>query len=121
MKTLSLFLLVVLAVVAVLVMKPAQNRIPFSGSVWQEAAADRDSKVRLEMVDDLISKGLMHGKSKAGIVELLGEPSKVNYFKNAGYDLMYRLGGSGGLIPGPSYLAIAMEGDHFNSAAVLKD
>ncbi|MGA2798469.1 MAG: hypothetical protein ABSE63_12880 [Thermoguttaceae bacterium] len=50
---------------------------------------------RLEMADSLIEEGTLYNKTRAEVIELLGEPPKSGYFKD--WDLVYRLGNERGL------------------------
>ena len=45
---------------------------------------------RLEMADRLIAKGQLRGRSRAEVVDVLGEPPKTGYFSD--WDLVYWLG-----------------------------
>ncbi len=95
--------------------------LPFDADAWSRAGANHDSNIRLQMVDDILQRDLLEGKTPNEILALLGDPSPDNYFKNLGYEFMYRLGGSGFIIKGPSYLAIAIDDGQFVSAKVLRD
>lgn len=63
----------------------------FNPALWNDPTLSAEpTYVRLCMVDDLLAKFLLMGRSQAGVVELLGSPTPQNGF--AGYDLVYILG-----------------------------
>ena len=63
----------------------------FNPALWNDPALSAEpTYVRLCMVDDLLAKYLLMGRSQAGVIELLGAPEPANGF--AGYDLVYVLG-----------------------------
>lgn len=64
-------------------------------AAWQDEVLVRQG-VRLEMADRLVARGTLVGKSRAEVVELLGEPSPTTYF--ADWDLVYWLGPERGFI-----------------------
>ena len=120
MKTKLFWVLLILAFFiggAALISSPPKR--PFSETEWKEVEGDRESSLRVPMARDLLSTGQLEGMSKSEMVALLGEPERENYFKD--YDLMYRLGGKGLILKGPSYLAIRLENGQFDHANVLRD
>ena len=67
----------------------------FDQAVW------RDEKqvvqgVRLEMADRIMASKMLRGKTRAEVVEMLGEPPKTEYFKS--WDMVYWLGPERGFI-----------------------
>lgn len=67
------------------------QRRPFVSSEWKnEEAARKPPYPRLRMVDHLLSKEKLIGKTRKEVVALLGEPKKTEYFNE--YDLVYWLG-----------------------------
>src|SRR5262245_42474082 len=69
---------------------------PFDPVVWRDEAQSPSSSVRSEMADRLIARGTLRGKTRAEVVELLGEPTQMGCF--ADWDLVYRLGPERGFI-----------------------
>jgi hypothetical protein len=68
---------------------------PFDPVVWRDEA-QTISSVRSEMADRLIARGTLLGKTRAEVVELLGEPTEMGLFSD--WDLVYRLGPERGFI-----------------------
>ncbi len=94
--------------------------IPFESNEWKAAAGDRSSTLRLTMLEDLLSRHQLASKSRAEVINLLGNPEQENYFSE--YEMMYRLGNDGGLLAGPKYMAIRFTpGDTIDELAILKD
>ena len=52
--------------------------------------------VRLEMADQLIAQNKLHGMTRVEVVELLGEQSTTNKFKD--WDMVYWLGNERGFM-----------------------
>lgn len=67
----------------------------FDRAAWQ-ANATAESGVRQAMADRLLARRTLVGKTRAEIVDLLGEPPPTEYFKE--WDLVYRLGMERGFI-----------------------
>lgn len=61
----------------------------FDAVAWQDEDQIRDG-VRLGMADRLVARGTLRGKTRAEVVEVLGEPPPTAYF--GGWDLVYWLG-----------------------------
>lgn len=57
--------------------------------IWQDEARVAQG-VRLEMADRLVAEGELLGRSRAEVVNLLGEPPPTAYFSD--WDLVYWLG-----------------------------
>lgn len=74
-------------------------RIWFPGQAFDPVAWQSEDKVqkgvRLGMADRLVAQGTLRGKSRAEVVELLGEPPPTEYFRN--WDIVYWLGPERGL------------------------
>jgi len=104
----ALGLLMVLIGALVVIFDPGPTR-PFDSAGWQAAAGDASSTVRLEMVDDLLEGGVLGGRSIEQVIEILGPAETDNYFRGSGFDVMYRLGSGRGILPGPTYLALAFD------------
>ena len=69
----------------------------FDAAVWQDVARARSSEaVRGCMVDDLLERVKLHGRSRAEIVALLGEPPLNVYFTD--FDFVYWLGPERGFV-----------------------
>ena len=70
---------------------PGFEPMPFDSEGWKAARSPCTlDSVRLRMADDLLEKHDLTGRSRADIVELLGEPDETAYFRH--YDLVYHLG-----------------------------
>jgi hypothetical protein len=67
----------------------------FDPVAWQDEAQIRQ-EVRLGMADRLVAQGTIHGKTRAEVVEMLGEPPQTEYFRE--WDLVYWLGPERGFI-----------------------
>lgn len=71
------------------------SRIAFDQTSWL-AGNDRDAyPKRTQMIDDLISNNDFHGKSKAEVMTMLGEPTSTEYFSD--WDMIYWLGPERGI------------------------
>jgi hypothetical protein len=69
----------------------------FTPALWQDPEASRSPRaIRGCLVDDLIARTPIRGRSRADIVALLGEPPRTGYFVE--YDLVYWLGPERGLM-----------------------
>jgi hypothetical protein len=66
-------------------MKP----MPFSTAEWRDAQAGA-ANVRIRMINDLLSRYPLIGRTRQQVIGLLGEPQKTVYFKD--WDLVYLLG-----------------------------
>lgn len=88
--------LIAVAIVAVLTVRwvwlPGRA---FDPVAWQDEAQVQLG-LRLKMADRLIAHGTLVGKTRAEVVELLGEPPPTGYF--ADWDLVYWLGPERGFI-----------------------
>ncbi len=74
-----------------------QNYTQFSPTIWRDASLTLEpAHVRLCMVDNLLAQNLLLGKSRAEVVELLGQPEPQN--GSSGYELVYLLGPERGFI-----------------------
>jgi len=67
----------------------------FDAAAWRDEAQVKQG-VRLGMADRMIALGTLVGKTRAEVVELLGEPPPTGYF--ADWDLVYWLGPERGFI-----------------------
>lgn len=68
---------------------------PFDRTAWQ-ADSTAELGVRQAMVDRLLARRTLVGKTRAEVVDLLGEPSPTEYFQR--WDLIYRVGMERGYI-----------------------
>lgn len=75
------------------VVKEWRNRMPFESAKWK---AGNENDIRIRMVDSLLRKYELNGKTRAEILALLGEPDNTGYFQD--YDLVYRLRAERGFI-----------------------
>ena len=73
--------------------KERLNRMPFDSAKWK---AGNENDIRLRMVDSLLRKYDLSGKTRAEILALLGEADNTGYFRD--YGLVYRLGAERGFI-----------------------
>ena len=73
--------------------KERLNRLSFDSAKWK---AGNEDDIRIRMVDSLLRKYEFTGKSRAEVVDILGEPDKTGYFRD--YDMVYRLGMERGFI-----------------------
>ena len=88
--------------------------LPFVTAGWgsgeiSPAAYNDPFRVRARMADGLKVGGDLHGKTRAEVVALLGEPAPTSYF--AEYDLVYLLGYSRGLLSLDSEWLVARLGE----------
>lgn len=94
----------------------------FNAAQWNDPALSAEpTHVRLCMVDDLLAKYLLLGRSQAGVIELLGPPEPQNGFVD--YDMVYRLGPERQFIS-IDYEWLVMQLDaagHVSDAAVVTD
>jgi hypothetical protein len=67
----------------------------FDRTAWRDESQIKQG-VRLGMADRLIADRTLLGKTRAEVVELLGEPPRTGYF--ADWDLVYWLGPERGFI-----------------------
>ncbi|MGQ3134214.1 outer membrane protein assembly factor BamE domain-containing protein [Phenylobacterium sp.] len=72
----------------------ACDRGAFEAAAWRDA--DFSTRDRVRMAPDLIASGRIDGLDRAGVVELLGEPTATDKFANS--DLVYLLGRERGLM-----------------------
>jgi hypothetical protein len=60
----------------------------FDSKLWLS-----EPRKRTEMIDNLVESKILDHKSKADIIQLLGQPlDSCSYFRPSGYDLIYNLG-----------------------------
>ncbi|MGB3308571.1 MAG: hypothetical protein WBA86_02425 [Nodosilinea sp.] len=94
----------------------------FNSARWNDLTLrSSPSYVRLCMVDDLVAKFILLGRTQAGVIELLGTPDPQNGF--ADYDMVYALG------PERSFISIDYEwlvikldvAGHVESAEIVTD
>ena len=88
------FWLVVLLFASTVIAMLALERVwfadrEFDAAVWRDEAQVRRG-VRSKMADWLLARGMLLGKTRAEVVELLGEPPPTEYF--ADWDMVYWLG-----------------------------
>ena len=83
------FLMLLMTVVAWLVWWYWTPGRAFDPVAWHDEA-QVEQGVRLGMADRLVARGTLMGKTRAEVIDLLGEPSGSGYFAHA--DLKYWLG-----------------------------
>jgi hypothetical protein len=67
------------------------HRQPFDSVTWRQSlTTEATEPIRLRMVDDLLQRYSMVGKTRSEINALLGIPPKTNYFRE--YEYVYWLG-----------------------------
>src|SRR5262245_44084202 len=62
---------------------------PFDSVAWQDPEEVKKG-VRLEMADRLLARGKLLGKTRAEVLDFLGQPTETSYFGS--WDLVYWLG-----------------------------
>jgi outer membrane protein assembly factor BamE (lipoprotein component of BamABCDE complex) len=67
----------------------------FDPAAWRDERRLLDGK-RLEMADEIVARKMLSGKTRAQVVEMLGEPPETQYFR--AWDMVYRLGNERGFI-----------------------
>lgn len=69
-----------------------RHRLSFEKRVWRDKSADAgdDWPTRLRMVDSLIDRRLLDGRTRSQVVELLGPADDTAKFRD--WDLVYYLG-----------------------------
>jgi len=73
------------------------DAIDFDSQTWKNTPAESSfDSVRLRMVDSLLDLGILNGKSRSEIIELLGEPDDSRSFSD--YDLVWYLGPERGFL-----------------------
>ena len=86
----SIVLLV--AVVIASIMLFGSYRVPFDSQAWKlgHTVIGISDIERFGMAEDLIDSGVLMGKPRAAVIDLLGTPPETPYFRE--YDLVYYLG-----------------------------
>lgn len=82
------------AVVGSVLAVAACDRGAFEAPAWRDA--DLSTRERVRMAPDLIASGRIDGLDRAGVVDLLGEPTATDKFASS--DLVYLLGRERGLM-----------------------
>ena len=69
-----------------------RHRLSFEKRVWRDKSADAgdDWPTRLRMVDSLMDRRLLDGRTRPQVVELLGPADDTQKWRD--WDLVYRLG-----------------------------
>jgi hypothetical protein len=69
-----------------------RHRLVFDAKVWRDKSADAgdDWPTRLRMVDSLMDRRLLDGRTRREVVELLGRPEETSKWRD--WDLVYHLG-----------------------------
>ena len=81
----------------------------FDPAAWRDKVRVAQG-VRLGMADRLIALRALDGKTRAAVVEMLGEPPATGYFSN--WDLVYWLGPERGFISVDSeWLVLRLDAD----------
>lgn len=95
------------------------HRTKFESSVWKEAK-EKNGAIRVWMVDDLLSRHTLVGKTREEITAMLGAPTKTDAF--SGFDAIYWLGPERGFISIDSeWLGIRFKDDVAVEAQILRD
>ncbi|MGH1366825.1 MAG: hypothetical protein ACRBF0_24920 [Calditrichia bacterium] len=112
--------IVQLLIIATACSSEESTKREFDSTLWKSAAANPNSIIRLEMIEDFIKTHKSRDMSRQDIVDVLGLPKRLSYFSD--YQMMYRLGNDDGLIPGPNYLVIRLDNnDRVEQLAIMKD
>ena len=84
-------LLVLEGTVAYRSLREYLHRRPFDSAAWRDLnQVDGSDPVRIRMVDDLVKSHRLDHLSRAEVENLLGHPTKTEYFHD--HDLVYWLG-----------------------------
>lgn len=83
------YILLVSSLFAYPVIKDHSSRIPFDSAVWK-ADENRNTGIRVKMVNNLLKTRQVVGSRKAEIDSLLGVPQSTGYFKD--FEYVYWLG-----------------------------
>jgi hypothetical protein len=99
-------------------------RIWFPGRAFDAAAWKDETKinqgVRSEMADRLVARGVLQGKTRQEIVDLLGEPLPPNSFGD--WDIVYWLGYDGGYMGVDSwYLVLRLSDGRVQECRIVPD
>jgi hypothetical protein len=98
------------------------HRQPFDSVTWRQSLTTQATEpIRLRMVDDLIQRYSLVGKTRSEINALLGIPPKTNYFRE--YEYVYWLGPERGFMSIDSeWLGLQFdESARVTSARILRD
>jgi hypothetical protein len=72
------------------------HRQAFDSQLWKASLADESQDpIKLRMVDDLLRKHPLAGRSRSAVLDLLGKPPRTDKFSD--WDLVYWLGPERGL------------------------
>src|SRR5215212_8180343 len=81
---------------------------PFDRAAWPDERQVQHG-VRLKMADRIVATKMLTGKTRAQVVEMLGEPPPTGYFKS--WDLVYYLGPERGFMGIDSeWLVVKLDG-----------
>ena len=91
----------------------------FDAALWKNNATR--SSIRLAMADDLVATQRLNKLSRAGVLDLLGEPLKTPYFKE--FDMVYWLGPERAFMSIDSeWLVIKLDSSgHVEEAKIVRD
>lgn len=98
------------------------QRQPFDSAEWRKSLAQESrDEIRLRMVDDLLDRHVLRGKTRGEIEALLGTPPRTNYFPE--YDYVYWLGPERGFIRIDSeWLGLKFDGSgRVSKVSLLRD
>ena len=75
-----------------------RHRLAFDERVWRDKSADAgdDWPTRLRMVDSLMDRRFLDGRTQPQVVELLGPADETSKWRD--WDLVYHLGPERGLV-----------------------
>jgi len=102
LRAAAISVLVILLLLIAVWRVSTDNSMRFDSAAWKQAQAESSlDSIRLRMVDDLLARHDLGGRSRADIVELLGEPDETEYFRD--YEMVWWLG------PERSYMSVDSE------------
>jgi len=115
------FITLLIALLAGPTIQERVQRTQFDSASWKsEKLAVSQNPIRLRMVDDLIKKRLLEGKSKEQVDKLLGAPDQPGYFPQ--YDYVYWLGPERSFFSwDDEWLGVKFKNDIVVKADILRD
>ena len=95
------------------------NREPFDSVAWKSSQQFHNES-RIRMVDNLLARHKLKGKSEEDIIALLGKPHETEHF--SGWDMAYWLGPKRGFLPIDSeWLVLNFSNQAVSEFAIVTD